>query len=61
MSGAPLADVLNRASFAKNAADALVLAAKGEAAKAFYLHHRLLALPESSRWLFLPLAKVRTA
>ena len=59
LGGAPLADALDRAVRSEIAAYALMVDAKDEAAAAFYRHHGFIALPESPRTLFLPLATVR--
>lgn len=56
LGGALLADALTRAARAEIAAFALIVDAKDEAAAAFYRHHDFLALPDSPRTLFLPLA-----
>jgi hypothetical protein len=61
LSGALLADALSRAARAAIAAFALVVDAKDVVVKAFFPHHGLLALPESSRTLFLALETVRAA
>lgn len=59
LGGALLADALNRAARSEIAAYALMVDAKDDAAAAFYLHHGFIALPESPRTLFLPLATVQ--
>lgn len=59
LGGALLADALMRAASSEIAAFALVVDAKDEAAAAFYEHHGFIALPDSPRTLFLPLATVR--
>lgn len=59
LGGALLADALDRAARSEIAAYALMVDAKDEAAVAFYLHHGFIALPDSPRTLFLPLATVR--
>ncbi len=56
LGGALLADALGRATRSEIAAYALMVDAKDEAAAAFYRHHGFIALPDSSRTLFLPLA-----
>ncbi len=59
LGGALLADALSRAARAEIAACALVVDAKDEIAKRFYLHHRFMALPDAALTLFLPLAGIR--
>lgn len=59
LGGALLADALDRAARSEISAYALMGDAKDEAAATFYQHHGFLALPDSSRTLFLPLATVR--
>lgn len=61
LGGALLADALGRAARSEIAAFALMVDAKDEAAASFYQHHGLIALPDSPRTLFLPLATVRPA
>jgi len=61
LGGALLADALDRASRSEIAAHALVVDAKDESAAAFYRHHGFIALPDSPRTLFLPLATIRLA
>ena len=56
LGGALLADALDRAARSEIAAYALMVDAKDEAAVAFYQHHGFIALPDSRRTLFLPLA-----
>jgi ribosomal protein S18 acetylase RimI-like enzyme len=56
LGAALLADALGRAKRSEIAAYALMVDAKDEAATAFYRHHGFIALPDSSRTLFLPLA-----
>ena len=56
LDGALLADALGRATRSEIAAYALTVDAKDEDAAAFYRHHGFIALPDSSRILFLPLA-----
>jgi len=58
LGGALLADALDRAARSEIAAHALMVDAKDEAAAAFYRHHGFIALPDSPRTLFLPLATV---
>ena len=58
LGGALLADALDRAVRSEIAAYALMVDAKDEAAAAFYRHHGFIALPDSPRTLFLPLATV---
>ncbi len=58
LGGAMLADALDRAARAEIAAYALVVDAKDAAAVAFYRHHGFIALPDTPRTLFLPLASV---
>lgn len=59
LGGALLADALGRAAGSEIAAFALMVDAKDEAAVGFYRHHGFIALPDSPRTLFLPLATVR--
>jgi ribosomal protein S18 acetylase RimI-like enzyme len=59
LGGALLADALDRAARAEIAAYALMVDAKDESAAAFYRHHGFIALPDSPRTLFLPLAAVQ--
>ena len=59
MGGALLADALYRATRAEIAAGAVVVDAKDVVVKALFPHHGLLALPESSRTLFLAWETVR--
>lgn len=59
LGGALLADALTRASSSEIAAFALLVDAKDETAAAFYQHHGFIALPDTARTLFLPLATVR--
>lgn len=59
LGGALLADALSRAVRSEIAAYALMVDAKDEAATAFYRHHGFIALPDSSRTLFLPLATIQ--
>lgn len=58
LGGALLADALARSARAEIAAYALVVDAKDEAAVNFYQHHGFIALPDTPRTLFLPLATV---
>lgn len=58
LGGALLADALERAVRSEIAAYALMVDAKDESAAAFYRHHGFIALPDSPRTLFLPLASV---
>ena len=59
LGGALLADALDRAARAEIAAYALMVDAKDESVADFYRHHGFIALPDSPRTLFLPLATVR--
>lgn len=59
LGGALLADALHRAARSEIAAYALMVDAKDEVAAAFYRHHGFIALPDSPRTLFLPLATVQ--
>lgn len=59
LGGALLADALDRAARSEIAAYALMVEAKDEAAVAFYQHHGFIALPDSPRTLFLPLATIQ--
>ncbi len=56
LGGALLADALDRAARSEIAAFAMIVDAKDETAAAFYQHHGFIALPDSPRTLFLPLA-----
>ena len=56
-----LADALDRSARSEIAAYALVVDAKDKIAAAFYQHHGFVALPDSPRCLFLPLATVGRA
>ena len=58
LGGALLADALARAARSEIAAYALVVDAKDDTAAAFYRHHGFIALPDSPRILFLPLATI---
>ena len=59
LGGALLADALDRAARSEIAAYALMVDAKDESAADFYRHHGFIALPDSPRTLFLPLAAVQ--
>ena len=59
LGGALLADALDRAARSEIAAYALMVDAKDEAAAAFYRHHGFIALPDSPRTQFLPLATIQ--
>lgn len=59
LGSALLADALVRAARSEVAAYALMVDAKDDAAANFYRHHAFIALPDSSRSLFLPLATVQ--
>lgn len=59
LGSALLADALGRAARSKVAAYALMVDAKDDAAANFYRHHGFIALPDSPRILFLPLATVQ--
>jgi len=59
LGSALLADALGRAARSEVAAYALMVDAKDDAAANFYRHHGFIALPDSSRTLFLPLATVQ--
>lgn len=61
LGAALLADALRRAARSEIAAYALIVDAKDATAAAFYRHHGLMALPDSPRTLFLPLASVPLA
>lgn len=61
LGGALLADALDRAARSEIAAYALMVDAKDEAAVDFYQHHGFIALPDSPRILFLPLATVQSS
>lgn len=60
LGAALLVDALDCAARSELAAFALMVDAKDDAAVAFYQHHGFIALPDSSRTLFLPLATVRS-
>jgi ribosomal protein S18 acetylase RimI-like enzyme len=59
LGGALLADALDRAARSEIAAFALMVDAINEVAADFYRHHGFIALPDSARTLFVPLATVR--
>lgn len=59
LGSALLADALGRAARSEVAAYALMVDAKDDAAANFYRHHGFIALPDSSKTLFLPLATVQ--
>lgn len=59
LGGALLADALSRAAGSEIAAYALMVDAKDETAVTFYQYHGFIALPESPRTLFLPLATMK--
>jgi len=59
LGSALLADALGRAARSEMAAHALMVDAKDAGAANFYQHHGFIALPDSPRTLFLPLASVR--
>jgi len=59
LGGALLADALDRAARAEIAAYALMVDAKDESAADFYRHHGFIAMLDSPRSLFLPLASVQ--
>jgi GNAT superfamily N-acetyltransferase len=56
LGGALLADALHRAARSEIGVYALMVNAKDETAAAFYRHHGFIALPDSPKTLFLPLA-----
>lgn len=58
LGSALLADALGRAARAEIAAYALMVDAKDDEAANFYRHHGFIALPDSPRVLFLPLATI---
>lgn len=60
LGAALLADALERASRAEIAAYALVVDAKDQAARDFYLHHGFIALANTPMSLFLPLATAKS-
>lgn len=59
LGSALLADALGRAARSEVAAYALMVDVKDDAAANFYRHHGFIALPDSPRTLFLPLATVQ--
>lgn len=59
LGSALLADALGRAARSEVAAYALMVDAKDDTAASFYRHHGFIALPDSPRTLFLPLATVQ--
>ena len=61
LSGALLADALDRTVRSEIAAYALMVDVKDEAATAFYRHHGFIALPDSPFTRFLPLATVEAS
>jgi GNAT superfamily N-acetyltransferase len=61
LGSALLADALGRAARSEVAAYALMVDAKDEVAASFYRHHGFVALPDSPRTLFLPLATAQAA
>ena len=60
LGGALLAHALGRAAGSEIAACALIVDAQDDAAANFYRHHGFVALPDSPRTLFLPLATVQS-
>ena len=58
LGSALLADALDRAARSEIAAYAMMVDAKDNSAAAFYRHHGFIALPDSPRTLFLPLASL---
>jgi ribosomal protein S18 acetylase RimI-like enzyme len=58
LGGALLADALGRSARSEIAAYALIVDAKDEIARAFYVHHGFNKLPDSPMVLFLPLATI---
>jgi ribosomal protein S18 acetylase RimI-like enzyme len=56
-----LADALDRSIRSEIAAYALIVDAKDGQAAAFYQHHGFMALPDSPRSLFIPLATAKAA
>lgn len=58
LGSALLADALDRAARSEIAAYAMMVDAKDDSAAAFYRHHGFIALPDSPRTLFLPLASL---
>lgn len=61
LGGSLLADALERAARAEIAAFALVVDAKDTSATNFYQHHGFIALPDSPRTMFLPLATIKSS
>lgn len=61
LGSALLADALGRAARSEVAAYALMVDAKDDVAASFYRHHGFVALPDSPRTLFLPLATAQAA
>ncbi len=61
LGGALLADALDRAARSEIAAYALMVDAKDGTAAAFYRYHGFIALPDSPRTLFLPLATIQSS
>lgn len=59
LGSALLADALDRSARSEIAASALMVDAKDDSAANFYRHHGFIALPDSPRTLFLPLATVQ--
>lgn len=59
LGSALLADALDRAVRSEIAAYALMVDAKDDVAVGYYRHHGFIALPDTPRTLFLPLATVR--
>lgn len=59
LGAALLADALHRAGRAEIAAFAMAVDAMDESAVAFYRYHGFIALPDSPRTFFLPLASIR--
>lgn len=59
LGSALLADALGRAARSEVAAYAMMVDAKDDVAANFYRHHGFIALPDSPRTLFLPLATVQ--
>lgn len=61
LGGSLLADALERAAHSEIAAYALIVDSKDDTAVAFYQHHGFVALPDSPRTLFLPLATIASS
>jgi len=59
LGAALLVNALRRAAHSELAAFAMMVDAKNDEAVAFHRHHGFIALPDSPRMLFLPLAAVR--